>query len=198
MRWKSFSRASTSVGFVAATRTISRRILLLGGTAPKSTLLRDAIAVNHVRAKRDLCRSHSSLSCLGITTLHSVPCCSVNRKSRQRVEVGAVAVFPPAAPATEASTTSRRPLLAGTPLLPPRRACLHRVEVPALRFEFHVGEVFRPVAERARLVEVCAPHLRHPVAPLEPVEFDQLGREFALRHECLNPEYEQRAVRLRH
>src|SRR5947209_20543563 len=128
----------------------------------KITLLCDTIVTSQVLAKMDLCLSHSSFSFGGITTQQSVSCRRVSRKFRQLVEVGAVAVFPPAAPATEASTTRRRALLTGTTLLL-RHARLDRAEILALRFQLDVVKIFRPVAKRTRLIKVGASDFRHSI-----------------------------------
>lgn len=90
---------------------------------------------------------------------------------------------------------SREPISA----LPRGEALLRRVEVPRLRIQRDLREVFGPVPESACLVEIGAPNVRFPLfVQGEPVEGDEVRGQLAFCDERLHTREQKRAVRLDH
>jgi hypothetical protein len=76
---------------------------------------------------------------------------------------------------------------------------LNRVQVSALRFHGHVGEILRPVSKRASFIEVGAMDRGGTIGrTLKPVELHEFRRQPPARNRCLDAEEQLIAVSLGH
>ena len=77
------------------------------------------------------------------------------------------------------------------------QASFGRVKIAAFEVHLDLSEIFRPIAERARLVQLGTANRGRAVRCVtrEPVQIDQVRRQFALGHKGLQRQQERSAVR---